>query len=698
MAVSPEPTQQRPVAESPPLEAALATPLMAANDADAGAGVQDVLALGLVSAAAAACACFWSSDGDLGFHLATGREILATGRIPGTNVLSFGEPSHAWALHQWLPAVMFELLHRAWGIAAVIALKMAVVAATWAVVYRSARVAGASVASSTLTCLLGVAASAFRFEARPYLFTHLTLALILWACAAYSRAHRVGIVATPNGPSKGKEASRGGAHRASSASIPQDTHRGGKRAAGTEATLHAPSVEDAHHGGVPHAAPGTERRAHSANELAAANGNPWAGWRACAAAGSTVAIGCQLHAGALDSMLALLLFALGISVEQLRARASSPGGGRAAAAPALAAVSGAVIGAGALALYHPLGARVLLFPFEMGSDAYLAEHLVEFRNPWAFPWTTLSAYWLLLGLFAALGTARARVIHAAWLVLGLVFALLSLRFVRMAFAFSLVVTPALALALEQTRLRVRPALLAALALALPLNTYREHTPGFGYEPVVWPQQHFAFIRTHNLEGNVFTSDAWAGPFLGTFYPERRSFFDNRLEAYSPSFMRDVYQHIRYAKPGWDQLLDRYAIEILLLRYTSERERQLQSGAPNLRQHLASDPRYTLLRFDDVGELFVRTQGLNAPLAEQLQLRGIDPDRRRFTADPAAAAPALLQALQRGERSATLLGMAAQALSARGDHAAAQQLTQDALHIAPDDRWVQALASQLRAAR
>src|ERR1700712_835083 len=88
----------------------LPLPLAAAND-DAAAARIDRFAAVIVPLVAAAVSCFWSGGGDLGFHLATGREVLATGKIPTLNLLSFGEPEHAWGLHQWLPAVWFELLY-----------------------------------------------------------------------------------------------------------------------------------------------------------------------------------------------------------------------------------------------------------------------------------------------------------------------------------------------------------------------------------------------------------------------------------------------------------------------------------------------------------------------------------------------------------------------------------------------------------
>src|ERR1700712_3246419 len=128
----------------------------------------------LLLASVAAMACFESSDGDLGFHLATGRAVLADGAIPKLNLLSFGEPQHPWLLHQWLPAVLFEWLWQHGGVTLLIACKMLLVTATWAVTFASARALGASPLTAAGACLLAAAASSFRFEMRPYLFTHLT--------------------------------------------------------------------------------------------------------------------------------------------------------------------------------------------------------------------------------------------------------------------------------------------------------------------------------------------------------------------------------------------------------------------------------------------------------------------------------------------------------------------------------------------
>ncbi|HEX4353656.1 MAG TPA: hypothetical protein VHZ95_12090 [Polyangiales bacterium] len=560
----------------------------------------------LLMASVAALACFRSSDGDLGFHLATGRAILASGHIPSTNVLSFGEPEHAWLLHQWLPAVLFEWLWQRSGITALIVLKMIVVSATWLMVLGCARRLGASLNASVFVCLFAATASAFRFEIRPYLFTHLTLAATLFCVLSWTASRRVGFLI---------------------------------------------------------------------------------GAIACCVIGS------QLHAGALDSYLVVGAYGLGCVIESApRDRLREV---RRWSLVVLAAISGSAI---LLALYNPWGARVLLFPFAMIGQPYFAEHLVEFRHAWSFPISALAAYWcwLLVVVFALVRGFRSN--HVGLLLIAVMYALASLTWVRMVFAFAIVSAPLVAQIVSNLELRLRASLvtssLVLLAGVAPLYVYRDHEPGFGLSSYVWPVDQFRFMRAHAVRGRAFVSDAWAGPYLGFFYPERRAFFDGRLEAYSTSFAIDVYQRIRYAEPGWDALLDRYRIDVLLLRYTTAGEAARQRGRPNVRQLLAADARYALVNFDDVGELFVRRTPDNATWISDLAIPGVDPDRRVFLAKPALGARALVRAAERGNHASTLLGLTALALADAGDSSHAATLMQAASRQAPDDVWLATLRSRL----
>lgn len=579
------------------------------------------LRLGLFIASICAMGYFQINDGDLGFHLATGREILRTGAIPSHNVLSFAEPDQPWLLHQWLPALLFEWLWQRTGLYGLMAVKLLLLSACWLFVYGAARRLGASPLSAAVSCLCAASAGAFRFELRPYLFTHLTLAVTVWACA------------------------------------------------------------------------GAESKARSSPLWAA----------------GALALGYQLHAGAIDSALTLGLFSAGIILEPGRARLFglkplAPHGLR----EVLRWLGSLSLGLAAavllLELYHPSGARIMGVPWAMATQRYFNTHLIEFRSPWALPFAPLAAYWIWLGAVVIALLAHLRHTHAGiWLGV-IAYVCISLCYSRMAFAFGIVSAPLMASALEAwfarrpVRLQRARALVLLLCAIGPLYVYRDHAPSIGLSPWVWPRGHFAFIRAHALRGRAFVSDAWGGPFLGEFYPERRVFFDNRLEAYSERFARSVYQGIRYGAAGWDQLLDQYEIQFVLLRYTTPGEAAFQRNAPNLRQHLARDARYRLVRFDDAGVLYVRANGDNAALAERFGIPGIDPDRHVFLGSPAHAAPALLAAAQRGEDSLTLLGMTALALEDAGDHAHARELANVLSRRAPDDPFVTRIAARVAAAK
>ncbi len=570
-------------------------------------------AIAIVVLSAAFFACTELVDGDLGFHLATGREVLRSGHIPSTNVLSYTNPQQPWLLHQWLPGVLFELLHRKFGLFALQLLRMGLVSVTWLAAYGAARFAGATVFVAAAAMLLGESAAAFRFELRPYLFTHLSLAIVIASAAAFLRAEQAG----------------------------------------------------------------DDRRAR----------------RSLGVGALTAAAAAHLHAGVIDSWLVFVALAVGSACEPLRARWFS--GAPLLRAPLAAArmvltalVASIALAALTLAVYHPYGARSLLFPFDMGSDAYLALHLVEFRPPFRFPFSMLAAYWGLLGLCVVALALRVRTLHPFWPMVMLGFLLLSLKHARLGYDFALAGAPFLALALDPLldKLRAGVALFALTLIAplLVLQHYELEPFGVRLSPRTWPPYLFDYLERRQLDGRAYVSDAWAAPLLGRMYPREKAFFDNRFEAYPRDFFLEVYQRIRYGQPGWDALLDRYGVEVVLMRYTTPGEAEHQAHKPNLRQLLAHDARWTLVTFDDTGELFVRTQGKHAQYALTHALPALDPDGARFFAPPRTLLAALSREVASGNPSARARVFLAYAALDAGDREQALKWAKEAANVGDPD--------------
>lgn len=136
---------------------------------------------GLVVAAVAGLFAFQRVfDGDLWWHLATGRWVLETGRVPRADAFSFATAGAPWVAHSWLAAAAMTLLHRAGGIDALILGKVVIVAAGFALAWLLAVRAGSWpwVTALALCAVVPIAHSQFR--ERPQILMFLLVPIFYW--------------------------------------------------------------------------------------------------------------------------------------------------------------------------------------------------------------------------------------------------------------------------------------------------------------------------------------------------------------------------------------------------------------------------------------------------------------------------------------------------------------------------------------
>jgi len=143
-------------------------------------------------------------DGDLWWHLATGRWILGGRGIPHADPFTFTALGRPWVTHEWLSGVLFELLHRLGGIDLLVAFKSLLAAAALAVSAHAGLAGAATIeenwsvgagrtcasrsarfpslrayAGAALGALLGAVILAPRAFARPHMLTALFLAVLI---------------------------------------------------------------------------------------------------------------------------------------------------------------------------------------------------------------------------------------------------------------------------------------------------------------------------------------------------------------------------------------------------------------------------------------------------------------------------------------------------------------------------------------
>ena len=118
-------------------------------------------------------------DGDTGWHVRIGEWILAHGQVPRQDMFSYTKPGQPFFAWEWLWDVGAAWLHQRWGLAGVVLASLLVIAFTTVMLYRLVfRRCGNPLVSIALTGLASAAASV-HWLARPHLLTMLMLMVFL---------------------------------------------------------------------------------------------------------------------------------------------------------------------------------------------------------------------------------------------------------------------------------------------------------------------------------------------------------------------------------------------------------------------------------------------------------------------------------------------------------------------------------------
>ena len=127
-------------------------------------------------------------DPDLWWHLATGRYILAEGRIPGYDVFSFTAVGHRWVTHEWLSDLLLYAGNGLVGFVGLAVLFTLVIVAAYALVWLRCR--GRPVLAA-FSVVLAALASAPTYGVRPQMLSLLFASLYLYILDSGATGRRV---------------------------------------------------------------------------------------------------------------------------------------------------------------------------------------------------------------------------------------------------------------------------------------------------------------------------------------------------------------------------------------------------------------------------------------------------------------------------------------------------------------------------
>ena len=315
----------------------------------------------------------------------------------------------------------------------------------------------------------------------------------------------------------------------------------------------------------------------------------------------------------------------------------------------------AVAVASAAPLVNPYGWRLYTVPVEIARLVALP-HIPnpEWISPSFHDVPPLYVAMVVGTLVLALRERRA--VRWALLVMVSALAMRHVRNVGLFFAlYPIAVAPALAsmpvLAPSGVVARRPLARIAALALAIILVASMTIEPGrrpsLSYSADFFPWRAFAFIQQHGLDTTPTYNDVrFGGWLILRHYPERRVFLDDRNELHEP-LLAEIHSDLASSDPtAWQAMLDRYHIEVALLRYNAPftvlRPDGETVGLRGFSTLWFPAERWALLYWDDTAMVLVDRTKADTALVAANEYQIIRPDdvdelRRQIATDPIARA-------------------------------------------------------------
>lgn len=235
-------------------------------------------------------------------------------------------------------------------------------------------------------------------------------------------------------------------------------------------------------------------------------------------------------------------------------------------------------------LVNPNGIEGATYPLQyvVGGHAWHQTIITEYQSPDFSDIVFVFLALLMVASVAVLGASRRRI--CAWdVVLIVLFMFMALRWKRMVAMYALAAAPVVAMHLSDlTReanigtsswraVRTRTVHHTLVVVALAVLAAAAVPPALGRVEEAWasdyPVECVKYVQRTALKGRMFNTYRWGGYLIFNLWPQHHVFVDGRADVAGRDLMED-YQTAKDLKDGWQDVLERYEIDWVLMDTTS----------------------------------------------------------------------------------------------------------------------------------
>jgi len=109
-----------------------------------------------------------------------------------------------------------------------------------------------------------------------------------------------------------------------------------------------------------------------------------------------------------------------------------------------------------------------------------------------------------------------------------------------------------------------------------------------------------FLIENNIQGNMFNNFDVGGYLIYRLYPEVKVFVDNRPEAYSVSFLQDIYIPMQEEKNLWEKYSTEYDFDFIFFEHSD-----MTPWARSFLDRIPNDKNWKQVYYDDNEVIFVK---------------------------------------------------------------------------------------------
>jgi hypothetical protein len=223
----------------------------------------------------------------------------------------------------------------------------------------------------------------------------------------------------------------------------------------------------------------------------------------------------------------------------------------------------------AVCLVNPFGPALLVFPLELLRRGDILKDVVEWASPnfRSVQGITFAAW---LAVFASCLALAPRRPSRRDVIVTVPFLLLALWAQRNIALAPLVGLPVAARLTAATRPRPDPVgpvnrMLAVVVVAFGVLMSAEALGQPDFDLEKYPVKAMRAVEAQGLLGQrLLTNDSWGGYLIARWWPEQKVFLDDRYDMYPTAITNDFVRFTRL-KRGWEEVLERYRIDVVVWR-------------------------------------------------------------------------------------------------------------------------------------